>query len=218
MSEPSRGAARVVLRALSNVFLGIALGLLAYYLATDALARVEQRALAASFPESTVPLESPVDPFDWEEWESEDAAYWKGLKPGEAFGRLSSPRMGLDAVVVKGTNRSALMKGPGWIEYTDLPGPTGNVGISGHRTTYGAPFRRLDRLRPGDTITLTSPFRVYTYRVRRVFSVTPDRTDVVRSTEAPTLTMTACHPPYSARLRLIAQSELVAVVRVQRGD
>lgn len=212
----ARSVRRITFRALSNVFLGIALGLLAYYFVTDALTRVEQRALAREFPAVATPAPLPADPFEWDRWEAEDAEYWKGLREGQAFGRLRSKRMGLDAVVVKGTTRSALMKGPGWITYTDLPGPGGNCGISGHRTTYGAPFRKLDRLKKGDIITLTSPYRVYTYRVRRVFSVTPDRTDVVQTTEKPMLTMTACHPPYSARLRLIAQSELVSVSRIER--
>ena len=65
---------------------------------------------------------------------------------GGVFGRLVIERMELDTLVVKGHTRAVLKKGPGWIDYTDLPGPTGNAGISGHRTTYGAPFRRLDEL------------------------------------------------------------------------
>lgn len=209
---------RIAAHALGNVFLGIAIGLLGYYLLTDVVTRVEQQALGRVFPvASTAPPEAPDAPrFDWEGWETEDAAYWEALEDGEPFGRLRSPAMGLDAVVVKGTKRNDLMKGPGWITYTDLPGPTGNCGIAGHRTTYGAPFRRLDELKPGDVVTLTSPYRVYTYRVRRVFAVSPDRVDVVETTQQSTLTMTACHPPYSARQRLIAQSELVSVQQVQR--
>lgn len=158
--------------------------------------------------------EGPALNFD--KWESEDAAHWRSLKPGQAFGRLVARDMRLDAVVVKGVSYGDLRRGPGWIDYTDLPGPTGNVGISGHRTTYGAPFRKLDQLKPGDIIRFYSPYRRYTYRVRRSFSVTPDRVEVVATTETPTLTLTACHPPYSARLRLIVQSELIEVKRLAR--
>lgn len=205
---------RLASHAMGNVLLGVAIGLLGYYFATDLLARFEQRSLAEAVPvAAAAPATTTTKTFDFDGWEEEDLAYWKSLKEGQPFGRLISKRMGLNATVVKGTSRSDLMKGPGWITYTDLPGPTGNVGVSGHRTTFGAPFRRLDRLRKGDVVLFYSPYRVYTYKVKRVFAVTPDRVDVVESTQSPVLTMTACHPPYSARLRLIAQSDLVSVRR-----
>lgn len=201
--------------ALGNVFLGIALGLVGYSLCTDALTYTTQRQLDAQLPAIEV-AERAAPGFDWEGWESEDKAYWDGLSAGKPFGRLVARGMRLDAVVVKGVGRSDLMKGPGWIPYTDLPGRTGNCGISGHRTTYGAPFRQIDRLKRGSEVTFISPFRVYRYRVVRVFTVTPNRVDVVRSTSEPMLTLTACHPPYSARLRIIAQCRLVSVTKIDR--
>lgn len=209
-------------QAFGNVCLGLAIGLLGYYAVTDVFTIGRQNALAATLPEQiaeAAPPQAPVhvdpDELDFEGWEAEDQAYWDALGEGEPFGRIVAPAMGLDAIVVKGTSRSDLMKGPGWIDWSDVPGPTGNTGISGHRTTYGAPFRRIDRLEKGDVVTFFSPYRVYSYRVRKVFEVTPDRVDVVESTEQPTLTLTACHPPFSARLRLIAQSELVSVSRLE---
>lgn len=222
--DPSAGeAARLAAHAIGNVFLGLAMGLTVYYFATDMLTRFQQQSLAAEFPVQeavaapTTPTAPPPvdDPFDWDDWETEDLAYWEGRKQGQSLGRLTSEAMDLDAVIVKGTSRSDLMKGPGWILYSDLPGPEGNFGVAGHRTTYGAPFRDIDKLEEGDTITFTSPYRIYTYEVLEVFSVTPDRVDVMASTEDPMLTMSACHPPYSARLRLIAQSQLVSVERIE---
>lgn len=201
---------------LGDVFLGIAVGLLGYYAITSLVTRAEQGTLRAEVPEQVyserVTAEGPA--LDFEGWESQDAAYWKRLAEGKAFGRLVARDMGLDVVVVKGVSRSDLRRGPGWIDYTSLPGPSGTTGISGHRTTYGAPFRRLDRLQPGDTIRFYSPFRRYTYRVKRRFSVTPDRVDVVADAKTPMLTLTACDPPYSARLRLIVQADLVEVKRL----
>lgn len=209
-----------LMRAMSNVFLGIAVGILGYYGVTDVVTRLEQRALREAVPpeilRQTVVPDGPG--MDFEAWDEQDRAYWEGLAVGAPFARIVSAKMGLDAIIVKGVERRDLMKGPGWIPYTDLPGPTGNCGVSGHRTTYGAPFRRLDRLAPGDIIELYSPFRRYTYEVRRSFEVTPDRVDVVASTDEPTLTLTACHPPYSARLRLIVQSDLVEVRRLEAGE
>lgn len=213
-----RGPAREIALWLSNVFLGVALGLLAYSAITNFVADSEQQALAAANPEvyehEVVDEAGPA--LDFEAWEEEDLAYWENLPAGGVFGRLVSEKMGLDHVVIKGVRPADLKKGPGWITYTDVPGPTGNCGISGHRTTYGAPFRELDKLKPGDEVVFFSPYRRYTYRVREKFSVTPDKTEVVDTTEEPQLTMTACHPPYSARLRLIVQSDLIEVRRLSR--
>lgn len=218
-----RDAPRLIAHIVGNVFLGIAIGLVGYYLVTDVFAASRQRSLMAELPPA-ISMEAPPsassqpdgEVLDFTGWEEQDRAYWESLENGEPFGRLVARAMRLDSVVVKGTTRSDLMKGPGWITWSDLPGATGNFGVSGHRTTYGAPFRRIDRLEKGDTVTFYSPYRVYTYRVKRVFSVTPDRVDVVSSTEKPMLTMTACDPPYSARLRIIAQSELVSAVPLEK--
>jgi len=91
----------------------------------------------------------------------------------------------------------------------------GTCGISGHRTTYGAPFFRIDELTPGDIIDLYSPFRRYRYHVIESLVVTPDQIEVVAPTEEPLLTLTACHPPYSARYRLAVRARLVEVRRIE---
>ncbi|MCE5204117.1 MAG: class E sortase [Coriobacteriales bacterium] len=211
-----------LLRVLGNAFLGLALGLVGYYGITSILAACGQSAVSREFERfggiaENSPTRIDVVPgavLDFTGWETEDRAYWQGLAPGAAFGRLVVPAMRLDVTVVKGVSVADLKKGPGWVTYTDLPGPSGNCGISGHRTTYGAPFRRLDALRPGDTIDLYSPYRRYRYVVDRTFSVTPDRSDVFDSTVRPTLTLTACHPPLSARYRLVVVASLDEVRRL----
>lgn len=212
---------QVLARALGNLLLGMALGLLGYSAVTGLVALAGQRSLESSAED--VPAFSSPDPasaaegadaFEWGGWEAEDEAYWKSLETGGVFGRLVIDPMDLDTLVVKGATRATLKRGPGWIDYTDLPGPTGNVGISGHRTTYLAPFRRLDALKPGDTIDLYSPFRRYTYEVVEQLTVTPDKVEVVASTDEPHLTLTACHPPYSARYRLVVRARLVQVHRL----
>lgn len=215
-------------RLASNVMLGIALGLLSYYSITTALGAVGQRELrheAADVPvfEASEPLkvepaggQGPV--LDFTDWESEDQAYWNLLDEGEVFGRLVIPRMELDVLVIKGVRPADLRRGPGWIDWSNLPGPTGTAGISGHRTTYGAPFRRLEELVEDDLIELYSPYRVYRYRVTRRLVVLPSQVEVVAPTEAPSLTLTACHPPYSARYRLAVQADLVEVVRINETE
>lgn len=151
---------------------------------------------------------------DFDGWAEEDETHWTSLEPGAVFGRIVIPAIELDSLVVNGVTTADLRRGPGWIDWTDLPGPTGTCGISGHRTTYGAPFGRLGELKPGDTIDVYSPYRRYRYSVTASLVVLPHQVEVVESTEDPSLTLTACHPPYSARYRLAVQADLVEVRRV----
>lgn len=209
-------------RAASNVLLGLALGLLAYYGLTSVSAYLAQRALRAeagdagpltvAAPEGLIRSGGPL--LDFEAWEDEDRVYWETLPEGGAFGRLVIERIDLDTLVVKGVSTADLKRGPGWIGWTDLPGPSGTCGISGHRTTYLAPFRDIDELVVGDTIDLFSPYRRYRYRVTGSVVVRPDQTEVVAPGPRPALTLTACHPPYSARYRLAVMADLVEVRRV----
>lgn len=213
----SRAPRRVFAHALGNVFLGMALGLVVYHFGSSLEARLAQARLSSQLEAVAGPtsVETSTGPtMDWEGWEREDVAFWDGLAEGEAFGRIFAEEMGLEAVVVKGHHRGALSKGPGWLEYTDLPGPTGNVGIAGHRTTFGAPFGALQELSPGDTIDLYSPYRRYRYIVTGSERVTPDRVDVMDTTPTPQLTLSACDPPYSARYRLIVHADLSEVRRL----
>jgi sortase A len=87
------------------------------------------------------------------------------------------------------------------------------VGISGHRTTYLAPFRQLDRLGKGDVIRLQSRWRTYTYRVTGRTYADPYDLDVFAPTDEPRLTLTTCHPPYSDRFRFVIRAILVSVAR-----
>ncbi len=203
----------------------MSLGLLSYQAITGIVAgrtqselRAELRELGAvgtSVPEVTVDATPGEEVLDFDSWKLEDRAYWTRLEEGGLFGRLVIGRIDVDSAVVKGVSPNDLRRGPGWIGYTDLPGPTGMVGLSGHRTTYGAPFRRLDDLRVGDFVDFYSPYRRYRYQVADKLIVTPDRTDVVAHTKEPRLSLTACHPPYSARFRLVVACDLVEVVRLK---
>lgn len=216
--QRSWGGTRIATHALGNLFLGIALGLAAYYGLTDVLARSAQSGLETELAELG-PVSLPEPPVEegpnwFESWEEEDLAYWRALPLGGVFGRLVVPELGIDEVVVKGTERRHLQAGPGWIIQTDFPGPTGNVGISGHRTTWGAPFRRIEEFEVGQRFEFYSPYRRYTYEVVEELVVTPDQVEVVASTEEPMMTLTACHPVYSARFRWIVRSILVDVARL----
>jgi sortase A len=130
---------------------------------------------------------------------------------GDSLTRIVIPDIDVDVVVVEGTTASALRAGAGHYPNTPLPCEIGNVGIAGHRTTYGRPFHNLDLMKPGMEITLQTPIGECTYQVtEEPFAVSPKDVSVVANTpEEATLTLTTCHPKGSARERLILKATLV---------
>jgi sortase A len=141
-----------------------------------------------------------------------------GYDEGKGIARIYLPSLGKKEVhvVVEGVSHEDLKKGPGHYPGTDLPGALGNMVISGHRTTYGAPFNRLDELKVGAAIVLETRTSFFTYRVTAMTIVRPDaigETDHVpyQPDAKPTqrlLTLTTCNPKYSARTRLIVRALL----------
>jgi sortase A len=132
------------------------------------------------------------------------------LDDGDAMGRIQIPRIGLSTVFVQGTDSGDLSKGPGHYPATPLPGEHGTVAIAGHRTTYGAPFRHVDALHPGDRIDLRMPYGRFTYRVERTKIVPPTELSVIDRVDHDRLVLSACHPLYSAAERIIVFARLDA--------
>jgi sortase A len=133
---------------------------------------------------------------------------------GDSLTRLKIPAIGVDVVVVEGTSASALRAGAGHYPETPLPCDVGNVGIAGHRTTYGRPFNQIDRLRPGDNIILSTPVGTCTYQVAKdPFIVLPNDFTVVAPPPDPTarwLTLTSCQPKGSASHRIVVRATYVS--------
>jgi sortase A len=153
---------------------------------------------------------------------------------GEAFAFLHIPRLGDDyaRAIVEGTGQEELAQGPGHYVGTAMPGVPGNFAVAGHRVGKGSPFLDLDRLRPGDPIVVETADAWYEYRVlgdprsgdlsvavdgvpgRRI--VDPSAVDVIapvpgQAGGAPAgsyLTLTTCHPKFSAAQRLIVHAVL----------
>jgi len=120
------------------------------------------------------------------------------------LGFLTIPRIGMsDAAIVEGVGEAQLQQGPGHYPGTALPGQDGNVGIAGHRTTYGAPFYDLDQLQPGDPIYLQVSAGIFQYTVTRSLVVSPSDTGVLAPEPLPMLTLTTCNPRYSSSTRLV---------------
>jgi sortase A len=137
---------------------------------------------------------------------------------GGALALLSIPRLGEDYeyAVVEGVGWEQLRTGPGHHPGTAMPGEIGNFVLSGHRTTYAAPFNRIGELQPGDDIVVDAREARYTYRVTGRRTVDPTEIGVVapvpgRPGRRPTsalITLSTCHPEYSAAQRLIVSGEL----------
>jgi len=128
---------------------------------------------------------------------------------GDGIAQIRIPRIGLTKTVVEGVSTDSLRKGPGHYPGTPLPGQEGNSAIAGHRTTYGAPFNRLDELEENDLIYVTTVQGSFVYRVAEKLIVSPKDVYVLDATEDNRLTLTTCHPIYSARQRLIIVAELL---------
>jgi sortase A len=129
---------------------------------------------------------------------------------GAALGTLEIPGIDLRTVVVASTSHDALTKGPGHYRGTALPGLRGTVGIAGHRTTYGAPFRRIDEVRPGARLVLRMPYGRFAYRVTGTRITTPGDASALQDQRgAPRLVLTACHPLYSAAKRIVVTARQV---------
>jgi len=124
--------------------------------------------------------------------------------------KLSIPKIDLEWISYEGTDTQTLKQGPGHIEETPLPGDVGRCTISGHRTTYGSPFSRIDELVYGDLIYLeTISGEIFTYVVTGQNIVNPEDVYVLEGSYKKELLLTACHPKYSAAKRLIIIAELV---------
>ena len=131
---------------------------------------------------------------------------------GAAIGRISIPRIGVRAVVVHGSDPEDLRLGPGTIDGSPLPGAGGTAGIAGHRTTYGAQFRDIDQLRPGDAVVAAMPYATLRYAVTDVRVVAPRDVAVLRHSVADRLVLVACHPRFSAARRIVVTARLSRVM------
>jgi sortase A len=142
---------------------------------------------------------------------AEARAYRRGLHTGDPVGRLQIGRIGLKMVVVQGTDHETLKKGPGHYEPSALPGEGHLIYIAGHRTTYLAPFARINDIEVGDYITFSAPYATFTYRVKRHYIVPSDQLSVLADHGSEILRLQACHPRFFATHRYIVDASLVSI-------
>jgi sortase A len=142
---------------------------------------------------------------------SEARAYRRTLETGDPVGRLHIGRIGLNMVVVQGTDHETLKNGPGHYVGSGLPGEGHLIYVAGHRTTYLAPFAWINNIRAGDYITFEVPYGTFTYRVTRHYIVADNTVAVLKDTGSEILRLQACHPRFFATHRYIVDAKLVGV-------
>ncbi|MGI8427143.1 MAG: class E sortase [Actinomycetota bacterium] len=178
-----------------------AVGVFAYPYYTNLRAGTVQRRLADTFATPQI----------------KQAYSQRKLVDGSPLTRIEIPSIGTNTIVVEGTSIKALNTGAGHYPGTPLPGEAGNVAIAGHRTMYGQPFHRLEQIRSGDKVTLTTPFGKYVYEVIPTweskavpFVTAPDDWTMAAQSSQSMLTLTTCNPIGKSTNRLVAKAKLIS--------
>lgn len=145
---------------------------------------------------------------------------------GDAFAVIHIPRFGSDFArpVIEDTGLDVLERGVGHYAGTAMPGEVGNFAIAGHRTTYGKPFNQIHELESGDRVVIETATAYSVYLVDDHAIVSPADVHVIAPVPGepgaePTegwLTMTSCHPMFSARERYVVHARLSETI--PRGD
>jgi len=134
---------------------------------------------------------------------------------GDPIATLRIPKIGVTRTVVQGVGLDQLKRGPAHYPDTPLPGQAGNAGIAGHRTTYGQPFHNVDKLANGDQIIVKTRQGEFVYAIDRTTIVEPSQIEVLQPTTDASgklenrITLTACHPKFSAAQRIIISGLLI---------
>jgi sortase A len=135
----------------------------------------------------------------------------KTIGKGDPIGRVKIDSIGLDTVLMNGTDTATLQKGPGRYPSTPLPGMGSTTGIAGHRTTYLSPFRKINEVEDGDEIRVELPYAAFTYEVQKHEIVDPSAVEVVDPVGYERVVLTACHPRYSAAQRYVLFGKLKSI-------
>jgi sortase A len=187
---------------------------------TGLYTRYEQRGLARSYerieaayrPRGPARSGAPTLAAERREIAREARRYRADAERGAAIGRLSIPRLGLNMVMVNGTDAGTLKRGPGRDQRTFMPGEGELVYVAGHRTTYSAPFSDIDDLRVGDRVTVGVPYATFVYRVTGHVIVPASDIGRLRSRGREVLALQACHPRFFASHRYIVYARPVELV------
>jgi sortase A len=218
----------VMRHRLGTLLLVIGLGVLAWAATvyfwkdpfTTAYTAYEQRKLESALEEqfetwkpAPRPVTKPTAPAppQQDDVRSEAKRFRLATGDGDAVAKLTIPRLGLDVVLVNGTSSGDLRRGPGRHLDTFMPGERQLVYVAGHRTTYGAPFSNIDRLRKGDMVSVDVPYASIDYEVTRHRIVDDNDLSVLESHNREELVLQACHPRFFSSQRYLVYARPVAV-------
>ncbi|MGW5424334.1 class E sortase [Streptomyces sp. NPDC003943] len=171
-----------------------------------------------------MPPSGPMPPSDPDPGPGPSASRTHRPEPGP-YAVLRIPRLSLTVPIAPGVGKRSVLD-HGYVGHypgTGAPGRTGNFALAGHRNTHGEPFRYLNRLRPGDTVSVRTREGTYEYRVDRILPETSPRdtgviAPVPRSLYRPAygydragayLTLTTCTPEFTSRYRLVVWAKLL---------
>ncbi|GEN81505.1 class E sortase [Actinotalea fermentans] len=224
--RPRRGGVAAAVGVLGELLitLGVLLGLFVVWQLwwTDVVANRHQEELIADLgwaeiTPTPVPTQEPTaEPVDPRRYDAPPVIAEPAVRT--TFATLRVPRWGPDYLqaISQGTSRSQVLDelGIGHYEGTAMPGGIGNFAVAAHRVTYGKPFNRIEELQVGDALVVQTEETWYVYRVASTEIVSPRQVEVVAPVPgqpgvAPTaamMTMTTCHPMYSARERYIVHA------------
>lgn len=210
---------RRLVRTLGTLLIVAGIGTLAWAFAvwrwedpfTSLYTAYEQRGLSSGlekrFASYTPAVEQPESP-EPAELAAEARRYQRTTNPGEGIGRIEVPRLGVKMVLVYGTDAETLKRGPGLDPRTFFPGQNRLVYVAGHRTTYGAPFSKIESLQDGDLIHVELPYGTFTYTVTGSRIVASDDLSVLKSKRYEQIALQACHPRFFASHRWITYGRL----------
>jgi sortase A len=212
-----------MIRHISTLIIVAGLGLLAWtgtvYVWKDpfttAYTVFEQRRLESSLEKTFDewrPVAKPKPKPEPVDVRREARAYRISTEAGDAVARLEIPRLDLDVVVVNGTGAGDLRRGPGRHLDSSMPGEGQLVYIAGHRTTFGAPFSHIDKLRRDDRVVVELPYATIEYRVTEDRIVDQYELSVLESRGREELVLQACHPRFFASQRYLVYARPVQVV------
>ena len=214
---------RRLVRILGTLMIVVGVGALAWAFTvwkwedplTATLNHFEQQRLAKSFDrriEEGRPAGTTPKPVDVRTTLPRSAVQWRrSSKQGDPIARLRIPRLGLNEIVVNGTDTNTLKRGPGRYLGSAMPGEGELVYVAGHRTTYGAPFSKIDKLRKGDRVFVELPYANIEYVITGHRIVEATETSVLKSKGREQLLLQACHPRFFASHRYIAYAKPVAI-------
>ena len=134
---------------------------------------------------------------------------------GGLVGRITIPSIGVSKYVVAGVRLKDLERGPGLFPGSPLPGQKGNFAIAGHRTTFGAPFSRIDELRGNERIVLESKDGTFTYIVNgepKIVLATDTAVAKTTNPDSATVTLVSCYPKWTSTKRIVVVATLDSTV------